>query len=280
MINMDSLDADTRSEILDIPKQIKANGSFDKFRKDCFKEITAQPAFANLQKQVEDFVHKFLREQNPNSKKSLIREKLRRQLTENIFLTNGIDKLIESFLEPKLDSTFKPLIHEMVLSTKSSVTTAPHTAPLASTIPSQETSTAMDTGETKSQQPQKISVEDFIPTTVATVTTTPKLGHPNPPAKLKSSKSMDKTPNSANEKTQINKKRQLSVAETPEKKQPTTPIVKAKPTAIPEGDPTNEYKFHWFANKHLFENIDYDALPLTIAIEASELSELEELNRI
>ena len=79
---MDSLDADTRSEILNIPKQIKANGSFDKFRKDCFNEITAQPGFVSLQKQTEDFVHKFLRDQNPNAKKSLIREKLRRTLTE------------------------------------------------------------------------------------------------------------------------------------------------------------------------------------------------------
>lgn len=79
---MDGLDADTKSEILDIPKQIKANGSFDKFRKDFFNEVTSQPGFLNLQKQVEDFVLKFLREQKPNAKKSLVREKLRRTLNE------------------------------------------------------------------------------------------------------------------------------------------------------------------------------------------------------
>jgi hypothetical protein len=79
---MDALDADTKSEILDIPKQIKANGSFDKFRRDCFNEITAQAGFLSLQKQVEDFVLNFLSEQKPNSKKSLVREKLRRTLNE------------------------------------------------------------------------------------------------------------------------------------------------------------------------------------------------------
>ena len=35
-------EADYKSEILDIIKSLKANGSFDQFRKDCFAEILTQ----------------------------------------------------------------------------------------------------------------------------------------------------------------------------------------------------------------------------------------------
>lgn len=171
-------------------------------------------------------------------------------------MTNGIDKLIETFLEPKLDSTFKPLIHDMVSSTKSPITPALHPTPLASTASAQEAT--METSESRSQQPQKISVEDFIPTTVTTLTTTPKLGHQiSLPAKLKSSKSMDKTSTSTlSEKAQINKKRPLNNTESTEKKQSTLPVNKAKTPSTSdaktrattfndaplEADPTNEYK--------------------------------------
>lgn len=177
-------------------------------------------------------------------------------------MTNGIDKLIETFVEPKLDSTFKPLIHDMVSSTKSPITPALHATPLASTASAQET--AMDTSDSRSQQPQKISVEDFIPTTVTTmITTTPKLGHQmSLPAKLKSYKSMDKTPTgNLSEKAQTNKKRPLNISESTEKKKSTTlPVVKAKTPSTSdaktrtttfndaplEADPTNEYKWGAF----------------------------------
>lgn len=69
-------------EILETVKQLKANGSFDQFRKDCFSEIVTLPKYHDLTKQVEDYVIRFLKEQKPNSKKSIIRDKLRRSLNE------------------------------------------------------------------------------------------------------------------------------------------------------------------------------------------------------
>jgi hypothetical protein len=77
-----SIDQNLKSEIQDIVKQLKANGSFDQFRKDCFGEIIAQPRFNELTKSLEDFVFKFLREQKQNVKKNLIRENLRQSLNE------------------------------------------------------------------------------------------------------------------------------------------------------------------------------------------------------
>jgi hypothetical protein len=77
-----SLQQSVKPETLEIIKQLKAEGSFDKFRKDCFAEIIAQPQFHDLTKNVEDYVLRFLKEQKPNSKKSLIRDKLRRSLNE------------------------------------------------------------------------------------------------------------------------------------------------------------------------------------------------------
>jgi hypothetical protein len=41
-------DANYKTEILDIIKSLKANGSFDQFRKDCFAEILTQVTFSSF----------------------------------------------------------------------------------------------------------------------------------------------------------------------------------------------------------------------------------------
>ena len=82
-----NMDHNIKVEILDVVKQLKANGSFDQFRKDCIAEIIAQPDYQELTKHVEEFVFKFLREQKQlNNQKSLIRDNLRRSLNEYFFI--------------------------------------------------------------------------------------------------------------------------------------------------------------------------------------------------
>ncbi len=177
-------------------------------------------------------------------------------------MSHGIDKLIESILEPKLDSTFKPLINEMVSSTKSPVKTVlSSTAPLAATVSTHPENNPMDTAEsstslqvTKTPLPRKVSVEDFIPK----ATTTPKLVNVTTPAnapKLKPMKQTEKVTPVHIEKTQV-KKRPLNTSEASEKKQQqNTPqaVVKLKTPSTSETkietvhsalepDPTNEYK--------------------------------------
>lgn len=100
-------DANCKTEILDIIKSLKANGSFDQFRKDCFAEILTQvtysymfifllkiyiifnlhlqkQTFQNLKKTVEEFVVNYLNDLKPNSqtKKTVLRDNVRRLLLE------------------------------------------------------------------------------------------------------------------------------------------------------------------------------------------------------
>ncbi len=80
---MDHLDENSLNKpVLDIVKEFKANGNFDQFRKDCFSEITSQPSFHTLSKNVEDLVQKFLREQSHSLRKNDMRDLLRRKLNE------------------------------------------------------------------------------------------------------------------------------------------------------------------------------------------------------
>lgn len=76
-------------------------------------------------------------------------------------MTQGINKLIEEILEPKLKSTFKPIINSMVSTTTSNATTdivTPTTVSRAiiSEIP-------MDYDSSNKNPVQKVSIEDFIP---------------------------------------------------------------------------------------------------------------------
>lgn len=270
-------------ETLEVVKQIKANGSFDKFRKDCFADIIAQPQFHDLSKSVEDYVVRFLKEQKPNSKKSFIRDKLRRSLNESYFLTSGINKLIEDTLEPKLESTFKPLITKVVesettkvLSTSSSATTS-----AAQPVSNTENTTEQENSKTPLQ---KVSVEDFIPIEkqrVATPKLTPTQSIIN---KTKVFKQEKQVVNNEQKSMTVNKK-PVNSHETSEKhliKHKNSPVVESNKKFLNdefllEADPTNQYNFNWHLNS--LEDIDYDDFSIA-SVGSSELSDLEEFNEM
>lgn len=62
-----------------ILSEVKKQGQFDSFRKECLADVDTQPAFQNLHTRVEDSVQKFLYRQvwTPETNKNKLREEMR-----------------------------------------------------------------------------------------------------------------------------------------------------------------------------------------------------------
>lgn len=64
--------------------ELKAQGTFDQFRKECIADVDTKPAYQNLSQRVEGSVTTFLKEQSwkPDMNKNQVREMLRKRITE------------------------------------------------------------------------------------------------------------------------------------------------------------------------------------------------------
>lgn len=64
--------------------EVKSQGLFDRFRKDCISDVDTKPAYQNLKQRVESSVATFLKEQKwkPELNRNHVREKLRKNITE------------------------------------------------------------------------------------------------------------------------------------------------------------------------------------------------------
>lgn len=80
-----------RSFLTDNPKlvdeivcEVKSQGVFDQFRRNCIADVDTKPAYQNLRQRVENIVSNFLNEQvwKPDLNKNQLREKLRKHITE------------------------------------------------------------------------------------------------------------------------------------------------------------------------------------------------------
>ncbi|CAF1053592.1 unnamed protein product [Brachionus calyciflorus] len=112
-----SSDSNLRPIISDVIREFKAAGHFDRLRKDCFNEIVSQKSFQNLNKNIEDYVKRFLGDQErlgANLKKNDIREMLKRKLYENQAFNNEITMFISQAIDSKTDTGLKPIIDSMV----------------------------------------------------------------------------------------------------------------------------------------------------------------------
>lgn len=110
-------DSSLKPVVSDVVKEFKAAGHFDRLRKECFAEIVSQSAFQNLNKNIEDFVKKFLNDQErlgSSLKKNDIREMLKRKLYENYSFNNELTILINQSIESKKESALKPIIDSLV----------------------------------------------------------------------------------------------------------------------------------------------------------------------
>lgn len=67
-----------------IVMELKSQGIFDQFRKECIADVDTKPAYQNLRQRVEGSVNGFLRNQSWNSdmNKNQIRETLRKTISK------------------------------------------------------------------------------------------------------------------------------------------------------------------------------------------------------
>ncbi|XP_005099430.1 biorientation of chromosomes in cell division protein 1-like 1 [Aplysia californica] len=96
--------------------KVKSQGMFDQFRKECLADVDTKPAYHNLIQRVEKFVEHFLHGQKWSSSvnKNQLRETLRRQLNNSGMMNNGIERIIEQVVNPKILLGIKPRIDEAV----------------------------------------------------------------------------------------------------------------------------------------------------------------------
>lgn len=69
--------------------ELKSQGIFDLFRKECFADVDTKPAYQNLRQRVEGSVAAFLKEQtwSPDMNKNQVREQLKKNIYELINIT-------------------------------------------------------------------------------------------------------------------------------------------------------------------------------------------------
>ncbi|GAB0092891.1 hypothetical protein DMENIID0001_079410 [Sergentomyia squamirostris] len=99
-----------------IVREVKSQGLFDQFRKDCLSDVDTKPAYQNLRQRVESSVASFLgaQEWKPDANRIQMREKLRKNIIGLSFLETGVDRIVDQVVNPKISTVFLPHIEDIV----------------------------------------------------------------------------------------------------------------------------------------------------------------------
>ncbi|KPI93663.1 Biorientation of chromosomes in cell division protein 1-like [Papilio xuthus] len=96
--------------------ELKSKGIFDQFRKDCIADVDTRPAYQNLRQRVENSVTTFLSRQcwQPDLNKNQLREKLRKHILDGNYLEQGVERIVDQVVNPKVASVFIPQVEDLV----------------------------------------------------------------------------------------------------------------------------------------------------------------------
>ncbi|XP_068625450.1 biorientation of chromosomes in cell division protein 1-like 1 [Battus philenor] len=96
--------------------ELKSKGIFDQFRKDCIADVDTRPAYQNLRQRVENSVSTFLSRQcwQPDLNKNQLREKLRKHILDGNYLEQGVERIVDQVVNPKVASVFIPQVEDLV----------------------------------------------------------------------------------------------------------------------------------------------------------------------
>lgn len=109
--------ADDPNFIDAIVKEVKSQGLFDQFRKECLADVDTKPAYQNLRQRVESSVSKFLSQQKWSDNirhKNQLREKLRKNIIDSGFLETGVERIVDQVVNPKISTVFHPKVEDIV----------------------------------------------------------------------------------------------------------------------------------------------------------------------
>lgn len=115
--------------------ELKSKGIFDQFRKECIADVDTRPAYQNLRQRVENSVATFLSRQcwKPDLNKNQLREKLRKHILDGNYLEQGVERIVDQVVNPKVASVFIPQVEDLVynylgIARKKPQTVAPETS--------------------------------------------------------------------------------------------------------------------------------------------------------
>ncbi|XP_015585411.1 biorientation of chromosomes in cell division protein 1-like 1 [Cephus cinctus] len=96
--------------------EVKSQGIFDQFRKECIADVDTKPAYQNLHTRVEGSVNSFLAKQvwKADLNKNQLRETLRKHIHEAPYLDTGVERIVDQVVNPKVYSVFMPQIEDVV----------------------------------------------------------------------------------------------------------------------------------------------------------------------
>ncbi|XP_078037362.1 uncharacterized protein LOC144470280 [Augochlora pura] len=96
--------------------EVKSQGIFDQFRKECIADVDTKPAYQNLRTRVEGSVNSFLSKQSwkPDLNKNQLRENLRKHIHEAPYLDAGVERIVDQVVHPKIYSVFMSHIEDVV----------------------------------------------------------------------------------------------------------------------------------------------------------------------
>uniref|UniRef100_A0A1B6DAW2 BOD1/SHG1 domain-containing protein n=1 Tax=Clastoptera arizonana TaxID=38151 RepID=A0A1B6DAW2_9HEMI len=96
--------------------QIKSQGIFDQFRKDCIADVDTKPAYQNLRQRVDASVSSFLDTHfwRPDMNKNQLRDNLRKHIQASGFLETGVERIVDQVVNPKICPHFLPKVEEIV----------------------------------------------------------------------------------------------------------------------------------------------------------------------
>nr|CAG4646489.1 EOG090X0B7I [Macrothrix elegans] len=99
-----------------IVNQIKSQGTFDQWRRECLADVDTKPAYQNLTFRVDNAVAAFLGKQRwrPDMVKNQVRENLRKHILELGFIEKGVDRIVEQVVQPKILPLFHPAVEDAI----------------------------------------------------------------------------------------------------------------------------------------------------------------------
>jgi len=96
--------------------ELKAQGVFDLFRKDCLSDVDTKPAYQNLRVRVDKSVSSYLSKTTwrPTLNKNQLRNQLRKYIQEMSGVEAGVDRIVDQIVNPKLNTTFMPEVENVI----------------------------------------------------------------------------------------------------------------------------------------------------------------------